>query len=419
MRAMKDSGIEWIGEIPQGWSLQKLRYCVDLRLEKTKESALAVQYIGLEHVAPYTGTLCKDCMEVTDFNGETLDFSVGDVLFGKLRPYLVKAIHAEKCGRCSNEFWVMNPKGVEGRYLLYYVLSHGFISSINHSTFGVKMPRAEWNYAGNEKIPYPSRQEQIRIAKYLDSKCAEIDALIAAKEKTNVLLKEQRQSIIYEAVTKGLDPTVRMKDSGIEWIGEIPEGWNVIRIKYCANLDKEKLSETTDFDYAFHYIDIGSVTEYGGVSNTVEMTFEQSPSRARMVVHNGDTIISTVRTYLKAVAFINHLENHICSTGFCVLSPSGKLHPKFGYYVIQSNYVIQKIVSESVGVSYPAISSTAIGNIRIALPSISDQGHLAAFLDIKCHEIDSLLISNEDTIRKLKEYRQSLIYEVVTGKYEV
>lgn len=205
-----------------------------------------------------------------------------------------------------------------------------------------------------------------------------------------------------------------MKDSGIEWIGQIPQEWHVDRLKYCANLDREKLSEKTEPEYAFHYIDISSVTEYGGIGNTQEMMFEKSPSRARMVVQDGDTIISTVRTYLKAIAYIDGLEDHICSTGFCVVTPNEKLHPKFGYYLLQSDYFVQKIVSESVGVSYPAISSTEIGNMAIAIPSPENQARIAHYLDSKCAEIDALITAKEKTNALLKEQRQSIIYEAVT-----
>ena len=205
-----------------------------------------------------------------------------------------------------------------------------------------------------------------------------------------------------------------MKDSGIEWIGEIPQKWNTKRIKYCMAIDQEKLSEKTDPEYAFQYIDISGVTEYGGIGETTEMTFEKSPSRARMVVRPGDTIISTVRTYLKAVAYIDSLEDHICSTGFCVLSPKNDLFPKFAYYVLQSDYVVQKIVSESVGVSYPAISSAEIGDIKIALPEYSKQARIADYLDAKCTEIDALIAAKEKTNALLKERRQSIIYEAVT-----
>ena len=235
MRPMKDRGNAWIGTIPQNWTTKKLKYCVSLRLEKTQDKTKPFPYIGLEHVSSFAGRLCEDYEEITDFDGDTLDFQAGDVLFGKLRPYLAKAYYAEKSGRCSSEFWVMSPVCIDSRYLLYYVLSHGFLAEIDHSTFGVKMPRAEWSFAGNEKIPFPSLAEQHRISEYLDTKCAEIDALIAAKEKTNALLRERRQSIIYEAVTKGLDPNAPMKDSGVEWIGEISEGWKTVRIKHVID----------------------------------------------------------------------------------------------------------------------------------------------------------------------------------------
>lgn len=205
-----------------------------------------------------------------------------------------------------------------------------------------------------------------------------------------------------------------MKDSGIEWIGQIPQGWHVDRLKYCADLDSEKLSEKTDPEYAFNYIDISSVTEYGGIGSTQEMTFDKSPSRARMIVHDGDTIISTVRTYLKAIAYIDGLEDHICSTGFCVVTPNEKLHPKFGYYLLQSDYFVQKIVSESVGVSYPAISSTEIGNMSIAIPDPEEQTRIALHLDNKCAEIDALIAAKVKTNALLKERRQSIIYEAVT-----
>lgn len=235
---------------------------------------------------------------------------------------------------CSTGFCVVTPnEKLHPKFGYYLLQSDYFVQKIVSESVGVSYPAISSTEIGNMSIAIPDPEEQTRIALHLDNKCAEIDTLIAAKEKTNALLKERRQSIIYEAVTKGLNPNAPMKDSGVEWIGEIPQEWYVDRLKYCANLDSEKLSEKTDPEYAFNYIDISSVTEYGGIGGTQEMTFEKSPSRARMVVHDGDTIISTVRTYLKAIAYIDGLEDHICSTGFCVVTPNEKLHPKFGYYL--------------------------------------------------------------------------------------
>ncbi len=427
MRAMKDSGIEWIGENPRDWVTKKLKYCVDLRLEKTADKASSASYIGLEHISSFTGTLCEDYEAVTDFNGDTLDFCEGDVLFGKLRPYLAKAYQAESEGRCSSEFWVMNPKEIEGRFLLYYVLSHGFISDIDHSTFGVKMPRAEWSYAGNEKIPVPPRQEQIRITQYLDARCAEIDALIAAKEKTNALLKERRQSIIFEAVTKGLDPTVPMKDSGVEWIGEIPSGWQIAPLKYFASirsgftLGKKYDSKLELLEYPYlrvanvqwEYTDLESIT-------TIQMPAaeaEQYKLKAgELLMTEGGDRDKLGRGSIWRGEIPNCLhQNHIFA-----LSTDDRLNIEYLDYLTASdvgrNYFDYTAVKTT---NLASTNATTIMNFKIPIPSIDEQLKIVEYLKEKCQTIDGVFQINSEAIQKLKEYRQSLIYEAVTGKTEV
>ena len=306
---------------------------------------------------------------------------------------------------------------VNVRFYFYYLLiSTELLNSLGRGTTFLELSGSE---LGNFLLPFPKKAKQDEIANYLDQKCTEIDRVAAAKQKQNELLKEYKQSIIYEAVTKGLDKTVRYKDSGIEWIGKIPEDWEEWKIKYVCEVDKNRLSENTDADYLFKYIDISSVTEMGGIGETVEMTFDTSPSRARMIVSKGDTIISTVRTYLKAIAFIEESNKYICSTGFAVLTPKKRLLPRFLFYQTQSEYFIQEVVSRSVGVSYPAITSSALSNISFFVPPFPTQQHIADYLDQKCSEIDRIIKSNDDIITKLKEYRQSVIYEAVTGKIEL
>jgi restriction endonuclease S subunit len=198
---MKDSGIEWIGEIPESWDTCKLKYAVESRTKKTVDKSAGVAYIGLEHVKSDFGVLVDEYEHIWDFEGDTIDFKAGDVLFGKLRPYLAKAWAASFNGKCSSEFWVMTPVKLTSKFLLYTVLSNHFIANIDHSTFGVKMPRAEWEYAGNQLICCPSIAEQENITEYLDLKCSEIDSLILENAKSIEMLKEYRQSVIYEAVT--------------------------------------------------------------------------------------------------------------------------------------------------------------------------------------------------------------------------
>ena len=163
----------------------------------------------------------------------------------------------------------------------------------------------------------------------------------------------------------------KYKPSGIDWIGDVPEHWETVRLKYRATVNDEVLPENTDTDYEIEYVDIGSVDEKKGIIATDKLTFGNAPSRARRKVKDGDTIISTVRTYLRAITSINNPpENLVVSTGFAVVRPC-HIDPKFFSYSLRENSFVESVMSRSVGVSYPAITATAIGDIGIAVPSLS------------------------------------------------
>lgn len=399
MRAMKDSGIEWIGQIPQNWETKKLKFLVDLRTDKTAVKTVPAPYVGLEHVASSVGTLIEDYEVILDFAGDTLDFKAGDVLFGKLRPYLAKAIHAETDGRCSSEFWVMDPQSIDGHFLLYAVLSHGFISCIDQSTFGVKMPRAEWEYAGNQELALPDSDTQRRIAEYLDAKCADIDALIAAKEKTNALLKERRQSIIYEAVTKGLNPDVPMKDSGIEWIGEIPEDWSTVRVKYTGSYKSGNTITAADVKES------GNFPVYGG--NGLRGYTDE-------ITHDGDHLLIGRQGAL--CGNVHMVSGKFWASEHAVVGTINANYAiRFLFYVLD----VFDLNRLSTSAAQPGISVEQITGVVIPCPTFVEQQDIANVLDAKCAEVDELISANETTIQKLKEYRQSIIYEAVTGKIEV
>ena len=206
----------------------------------------------------------------------------------------------------------------------------------------------------------------------------------------------------------------RMKDSGIEWIGEIPDNWTIIPLKFAASFNIQTLPETTFADYCFRYVDIGSVAYGNGITEYKEYIFGEAPSRARRIVSVGDTIISTVRTYLKAIAYINDADNVIVSTGFSVLTPKEQIVPKFLFFSCLSEGFIQEVVKHSSGIAYPAINEDILSSIPILLPTYSEQQSIAAYLDGKCSRIDSVTAKLRSSIEKLKEYRLSLITEAVT-----
>lgn len=228
------------GQATSPFPAKRLKYVVSLRRSRVDGSEDGRPYIGLENIESWTGKRLGVSAAVSgESSAETVEgtslsntFEPGDVLFGKLRPYLAKAWVAEFPGRSTTELLVMQPVEAESRFLRYVCLWRDFVDTVDASTFGSKMPRADWDFIGNMPIPVPDWPTQRAIADYLDRETARIDALIVAKERLLGLLAEKRRALITRAVTRGLDPAVPMRDSGIPWLGKIPAHWDLKRGKW-------------------------------------------------------------------------------------------------------------------------------------------------------------------------------------------
>lgn len=216
-------------------------------------------------------------------------------------------------------------------------------------------------------------------------------------------------------MTKKWQPYPTYKDSGVEWLGAIPEHWEVNKLKNVAFINLDTLNEDIQPDYLLTYIDIGNVTSDGSILETQEFQFKQAPSRARRKVKNGDTIISTVRTYLRAISLIKDPpENLIVSTGFAVLSPRAEIDSRFLFRFVQSSEFVEKVVAHSEGVGYPAINPSKLACLPIWLPTLPEQQKIAEFLDQETSKIDKLITKKERLIELLKEKRTALISHAVT-----
>jgi type I restriction enzyme, S subunit len=204
------------------------------------------------------------------------------------------------------------------------------------------------------------------------------------------------------------------KPSGVEWLGNVPEHWKVERLKYSATINDEALAETTDPGYEFRYVEISNVDAVNGIVAEDEMVFETAPSRARRVVRDGDTIVSTVRTYLRAIAPIRNPSNNlIVSTGFAVVRPRSAM-PAFLSYALRESSFVETVVARSVGVSYPAVNASEVATIPIPLPPPAEQCAIADFLDAETTKLDTLVAKKRELIEKLKEKRTALISRTVT-----
>lgn len=295
----------------------------------------------------------------------------------------------------------------------------GYARAALMAASGTTMQRISRTSLGNMAVPVTSYEEQFLIADYLDKKCAEIDAIIAAKEKTNELLKERRQSIIYEAVTKGLDPTVPMKDSGIEWIGEIPESWNCKKIKYAFSLVAGATPKSGNEEYWDG--DIIWITPADYTTEDIyifeghkTITTEGLNSCATTMIPE-ESIVFSKRAPIGLVA-INKVP--LCTNQGCISCiPNKDIDSKFYYYVMSA--FTKEFDLFGSGTTFKEISAEAFANFVLPNTRIEEQIEIAEYLDLKCQEINDLISSNNATIEKLKEYRQSVIYEAVTGKVEI
>ncbi|HCH0769436.1 TPA: restriction endonuclease subunit S [Vibrio parahaemolyticus] len=205
------------------------------------------------------------------------------------------------------------------------------------------------------------------------------------------------------------------KDSGVEWLEAVPMHWSSKPLKFMCTYNDEVINESADADYEIEYVDISSVSAVQGISKTEKVMFGKSPSRARRIVRDGDVIVSTVRTYLEAIApIINPPQNMIVSTGFAVIRPNQYLDKGFASYCLRAKGFIREVVARSVGVSYPAINASDLVEIKVPSLPKSEQQKIANFLSHETAKIDTLIAKQEKLIELLKEKRQAVISHAVT-----
>ena len=419
---LKDSEIDWIGEIPEDWKTQQIRYLFELRDERNYKPLSEVNLISV-----YTdkGVLQHSDIEQTTGNkAQNADgykiVHKNDLVVNIILCWMGALGISNFDGVTSPAYDVYSPKDLSlilPQYYHYLFRTPQFNGKCYTEGRGIMQMR--WRTYSSEfksiKVPLPTKSEQEKISQFLDHKCSEIDSIIEESKKSIEEYKAWKQSVIFEAVTgKCGMRNGKMKDSGIE-------NWKLKKLKYLVDYNLFTLDENTADNYNFNYIDIGSVKFGEGITNFQNINFKNSPSRARRIVNDGDVIISSVRTYLRAIAKIKKSDlPQIVSTGFVVLTPKkNEILSEFLYYAVSSENLISQIEAYSVGISYPAINASEIINFKIPLPPLSEQESIVKMLDEKCTQIDSLIEEKQSLIEDLTEYKKSLLLEVVTGKRRV
>ena len=416
----KDSGIPWLGEVPAGWEVIRLKHNFRLLTQKTDRRENPV---ALENIQSWLGRFIPT---ETEFEGEGIAFERGDILFGKLRPYLAKAFLAETAGEAVGDFFVMRPTSdVNGRFALYQILNKDFISIVDGSTFGAKMPRASWEFMSGMVLAMPTQDEQSAIATFLDRETAKIDTLIAKQEHLIELLQEKRTALISHAVTKGLNPDVPMKDSGVEWLGEVPGHWEVSQLRrYILFITSGSRG------WAEHYVESGSIfIRIGNLTrdsiniDLTDVQHVQPPTGSegeRTAIKESDILFS-ITAYLGSVAVAGreiegaYVSQHVA----LVRVDTSLIYPRFMAYMMLSDGGKNQLQGSAYGGTKVQLGLDDVREIWIPVPFLEEQKAIATFLDRETTKIDTLIQKSRHAIDLLKERRTALISAAVTGKIDV
>ncbi len=426
MRKMKDSGIEWLGNIPSNWHTVPLKRNFTIYSGATPNSEKIEYWNGnIPWITPadyktkdiYISHGKKFLTETGYLSCGTSMIPTGSIIFSKRAPIGSVAINSQEL--CTNQGCLSCVPKHNIAIKYYYYLMSVETEQFELVGSGTTFKEISANALANFLLPSPPIHEQSRIANFLDEKCALIDRLVERHQEVIEKLKAYRQSVISETVTRGLDPDAPMKDSGIPWIGKIPEGWKIDKIKYISKFNP---GCSRHFD---HYESVGYLPMEclkHGFMTPLKTKYEKITG-ALTCFEDGDIVLAKVTPCFENgnIAIAHNLENH---TGFgsselFVFRCSG-YETRFLFYIFQNSNFMNECISTMTGTGgLKRVSSDFIRNCRIPVPDLQLQQQIADYLDEKCAKIDRIIHDKEQIISKLAEYKKSIIYEYVTGKKEV
>ena len=400
-REYKDSGIEWIGRIPKGWKTEKFKHIFRIKkiiAGKLGYDVLSVTQQGLKVKNINEGQVANDysnyqIVHVGDFVMNHMDLLTGYVDVSKQEGVTSPDYRS---------FYAIHKHEIDCRYYLY-IFQFCYMTRLFYNLGQGVSNLGRWRLPAEQQnefvLPFPPLIEQQRIADYLDKKCAEIDSLVELQEQMIAQLTDYKQSVITEAVTKGLNPEAELVSSGIDWIGDVPKGWKVCRIKDMINLQSGTNLTTMDIT------DIGEYPVYGG--NGLRGYYHQYSN-------DGDYILVGRQGAL--CGNINYARGKFWATEHAIVC-----YPKQEFAQMWLGELLRamNLGQYSLSAAQPGLSVERVKNLRMPLPPLEEQQAIASYLDAKCREIDSLIDLKRQKIEALKDYKKSIIFEAVTGKTDI
>ena len=421
----KESNVEWIGEIPKNWSAvpltKYLESIIDYRgrtPEKIEEGRFLVTAKNIRN-----GQIDYEISQEFTSEDEYQRImtrgmpQIGDVLFTTEAPLGEVANVDDVSIALAQRVIKFRPKSdcLNPYFLKYWILSYSFQSELHQYATGSTAQGIKASKLCLLKLNLPPLKEQAQIADFLDCKTEQIDELIRIKERRIELLQEQRTALINQAVTKGLDPNMEMKPSGVEWIGEIPAHWKIINTKYLFQLVAEPAPQNNDYELLSIYTSIGvkprkELEERGNRATTTD---------GYWLVKKGDFIVNKLLAWMGAIGLSDY--EGVTSPAYDILRKTRPLNERLYEYLFRCGLYFTEFKKRSRGIMEVRLRLyfDQFGQIPLVFPPVDEQDKIVNFLDHKTEQIDELISAEQQKIELLKEYRQSLISEAVTGKIDV
>ena len=430
VREYKDSGIEWIGEIPKEWVLRRIQ--TSLYEINQKNSPIQTDFVlsltNKDGVIPYEekgdlGNKSKD-------NHDEYKLAYPNTIIANSMNILIGSVGISNYFGCVSPVYYVykNYENADLRFFNYVFTTVPFQKKLRTHANGILeiRLRVSSDTILKQEIATPSLYEQQKIADYLDKVCGEVDEMVALQETMIEELKAYKQSVITEAVTKGLNPNVPMRNSGIDWIGEMPEHWGMQRLK-TLGWTQNGISQSGDYfgeDYAYPFVSYSDAYKNYSLPYPSGRANSSEEDRQRYSLIEGDVLFTRTSETIEEIGFastcIETIPNSVYSGFLIRFRPtSDKLFKGFSKYYFRSQVHRAYFVKQMNIVTRASLGQDLLKNLVVLLPPIDEQHSIASYLDTKCSEIDSLIAIKQAKIEELKEYKKSVIYEYVTGKKEV
>lgn len=417
--AYRDSGVEWLGDVPAHWKAGRLKYSLANVVEQAAHVPRKGDVVALENVESWTGRIRPTASDDL-FDSQLKCFLSGDILFSKLRPYLAKVARPASSGLCVGEFLVLRPRhtNVMAAYFEYFLRSKPFIDAVTASTFGAKMPRADWRFIGGMPIVHPPLPEQAAIVRFLDHVDRRIRRYVRAKRKLIPLLQERRTVLISHAVTRGLDPSVGTRSTRSPVFPRVPKDWIFWRVGRLIRRVRRPITVRPDAKYQ----EIGIRSWGKGIFHKTPVPGAILGEKSVFRIEPGDFVLNIVFAWEGAVSIVSENETGmIASHRFPTFLPTSEIDVDYLLMVFQSEQGrrLMEINSPGAAGRNKTLRIDRFLVEEIPLPPINSQKAIVAAFRSEERRLADSIAKTRQVVHSLEEFRTALILAVVTGKLDV